>query len=97
MRYIAIFFYISRYAIYRDIFWSYRDTNVHGIYGRIDGGRRKYTRSHSADATSVQQMQLVLGHIHTFEFRCGAAGAAYIYTVIYPPPYASKSAKYLNV
>ena len=44
MRYIAIFF------------WSYRDTNVHGyteIAGRIDGERRKYTKSHSADATSV--------------------------------------------
>ena len=67
------------------------------IDGRIDGGRRKYTRSHSADATSVQQMQLVLGHIHTFEFRCGAAGAAYIYTVNYPLPYASKSAARVSI
>ena len=56
MRYIAIFF------IYRDMryiaifFWSYRDTNVRGyteIDGKIDGERRKYTNSHSADATSV--------------------------------------------
>ena len=60
-------FYISRYAIYRDIFWSYRDTNVHG-YSEIDGERRKYTNSHSADATSVGPH-----HAHTFEFSCGAA------------------------
>ena len=60
---------ISRYAIYRDIFdMQYGDTNVHGI--------RKYTKSHSADATSVGT------HTHTFVFRCGAA---YIYTVKYPP------------
>ena len=61
-RYIAICD-ISRYFfIYRDMryiaifFWSYRDTNVHGyteIDGRIDGESRKYTNSHSADATSV--------------------------------------------
>ena len=54
---------ISRYFLYivicdisRYFFWSYRDTNVHGyteIDGRIDGERRKYTNSHSADATSV--------------------------------------------
>ena len=37
----------------RYIFLSYRDTNVHGIDGRIDGERRKYTKSHSAAATSV--------------------------------------------
>ena len=31
-RYIAIYdiLYLSRYAIYHDIFLSYRDTNVHG-------------------------------------------------------------------
>ena len=57
-------FYISRYAIYRDIFWSYRDTNVHG-YSEIDGERRKYTNSHSADATSVGPH-----HAHTFELYC---------------------------
>ena len=82
MRYIAIFF------IYRDMryiaifFWSYRDTNVHG-YTEIDGRRRKYTKSHSADATT---------HAHAFEFSCGAA---YIY---YPPPLKfSPPCKYLNV
>ena len=86
---------ISRYAIffiYRDMryiaifFWSYRDTNVHGyteIDGRIDGERRKYTKSHSAGATT---------HAHTFEFSCGAA---YIY---HPPPLKfSPPCKYLNV
>ena len=64
MRYIAIFF------VYRDMryiaifFRSYRDTNVHGyteIDGRIDGERRKYTKSHSAGATSVGPCM----HIHS--------------------------------
>ena len=44
---------ISHIAIF---FWSYRDTNIHGyteIDGRIDGERRKYTNSHSADTTCV--------------------------------------------
>ena len=40
-------FYISRYAIHRDI--AIRTE----IDGRIDGERRKYTKSHSAAATSV--------------------------------------------
>ena len=50
---------ISRYFVYTCIaifFWSYRDANVHGyteIDGRIERERRKYTKSHSADATSV--------------------------------------------
>ena len=49
------------------------------IDGRIDGERRKYTKSHSAAATSVGP------HTYIFEFRCGAA-YTYIYTVNYPPP-----------
>ena len=88
MRYIAIFFiyrdmrYIAIFFIYRDMryiaifFWSYRDTNVHGyteIAGRIDGERRKYTKSHSADATSV------LGHMHVHILRSNSAAVLRTY------------------
>ena len=45
------------------------------IDGRIDGQRRRKV---------IQQLQLVLGRTHTFEFRCGAA-YMYIYTANYPP------------
>ena len=53
---------LPRYAIHRDIFRSYRDTNVHGIYGdrrKKDGDRRKYTKSNSAGATSVRPYTLI--------------------------------------
>ena len=47
---------------YRDIFRSYRDTNVHGIYGdrqKNDRDRRKYTKSDSAGSTSVRHTRCV--------------------------------------
>ena len=59
MRYIVIFF--SHIAI--QTYMGYTE-----IDGRIDGERRKYTKSHSADAASVGP----------HEFRCGAA-YMYIY------------------
>ena len=80
MRYIAIFF------IYRDMryiaifFWSYRDTNVHGyteIDARIDGERRKYTESYSADATSIGPHM----HIHS---NSAAVLRTYILYIIRP-------------
>ena len=74
-------------AIYRDMryilyFFSHITIQTYMGYteidGRIDGERRKYTKRHSAAATSVGP--------HTYiRFRCGAA-YMYIYTVNYPPP-----------
>ena len=87
--YIAIFF------IYRDFFLGHIAIQTNMGYmeidGRLDGERRKYTISHSADATII-----VLSHTHTFEFRCGAT---YIYTVNYICPHRKicRPCKYLNV
>ena len=73
-RYIAIFFlYIAICDISRYLFGHLGYTEIDE---RIDGERRKYTKSHSADATSVGP--------HTYiriPLRC-----SYTYAVNYPPP-----------
>ena len=64
MRYIAIFLYISRYAIYRDIFLVISRYKRTWIYGDSRKNRRRKTEmneSHSADATSVGPHM----HIHS--------------------------------
>ena len=56
MRFIAIFFYISRYAIYRDTFLVISRYKRTWIYGDSRKNRRRKSEmneSHSADATSV--------------------------------------------
>ena len=73
MRYIAIFFR------------SYRDTNVHGyteIDGRIDGERRKYTKSHSAGATSVGPCMHIHSNSAAVLFKRVTANAPFFHHVI---------------
>ena len=69
---------ISRYFL---VISRYKRT---WIYGDSRKNRRRKTEIYEK---VIQQMQLVLRghtwHAHTFEFSCGAA---YIYTVNYPPP-----------
>ena len=64
-------FYVSRYAIYRDIFLVILQYKRTWIYGDRRKNRRRKTEIYEQSFSS------------TFEFSCGAA---YIYTVNYPPP-----------
>ena len=68
-RYITIFF--CHIAI--QTYMGYTE-----IDGRIDGERRRYTKSHSAD------MQLVLGHTHTFVCTYEFISCCILYHGVYP-------------
>ena len=76
------------YRVYRDMRYFFVISPYTGcteIDGRLDGEKRKYTKSHSADATSVGP----------HEFRCCAA---YMYKLSAPIEIKiSRLCKYLNV
>ena len=77
---------ISRYFLYiAQIFFGHIAIQTYIDIRRIDGERRKYTKF-------IQQMQLVLGHVHVH-----SNSAVVLRTVNYPPPSKYKLAARVSI
>ena len=86
-------FYTSRYAIYRDIFLVISRYKCTWIYGDRRKNRRRKTEIYEQSFSRYNLCWAT--HARTFEFSCGAA---YMYTANNPPPLKfSRPCKYLNV